>query len=42
MTKNNFGIWEVTVPSKAGVPAIPHQSKIKVRTPPIFSIQTWF
>ncbi|CAI7595980.1 unnamed protein product [Penicillium manginii] len=30
MTKNEFGIWEVTVPSKAGVPAIPHQSKIKI------------
>ena len=30
MTKNPFGVWEVTVPSKNGQPAIPHRSKIKV------------
>jgi len=31
MTKDMFGVWEVTLPSKNGVPAIPHNSKIKVR-----------
>lgn len=29
MTKNSFGVWEVTVPAKAGAPAIPHESKVK-------------
>ena len=29
MTKNNFGVWEVTVPAVQGSPAIPHDSKIK-------------
>ena len=31
MTKNDFGVFEVTVPNKDGQPAIPHDSKIKVR-----------
>ncbi|CDM29026.1 CAZyme family GH13 [Penicillium roqueforti] len=30
MTKNSFGIWDVTVPAKNGAPAIPHESKIKI------------
>jgi 1,4-alpha-glucan branching enzyme len=30
MTKNDFGVFEVTVPGKDGKPAIPHDSKIKV------------
>jgi 1,4-alpha-glucan branching enzyme len=31
MTKNDFGVFEVTVPGKDGKPSIPHDSKIKVR-----------
>jgi 1,4-alpha-glucan branching enzyme len=30
MTKDAFGVFEVTVPAKDGKPAIPHDSKIKV------------
>ncbi|KAF9247406.1 glycoside hydrolase family 13 protein [Melanogaster broomeanus] len=31
MTKNQFGVWEITVPPKApGEPAIPHDSKLKI------------
>lgn len=30
MTKNDFGVFEVTVPGKNGQPSIPHDSKIKV------------
>lgn len=30
MTKDNFGVFEVTVPGKDGKPAIAHDSKIKV------------
>jgi hypothetical protein len=30
MTKNNFGVFEITVPAVNGQPAIPHDSKIKV------------
>ncbi|KAJ5246725.1 1-4-alpha-glucan-branching enzyme [Penicillium chermesinum] len=30
MTKNNFGVWDVTVPANGGTPAIPHDSKIKI------------
>lgn len=33
MTKNDFGVWEVTVPAVSGAPAIPHDSKIKVSIP---------
>ncbi|GMG26057.1 unnamed protein product [Aspergillus oryzae] len=33
MTKNGFGVWEVTVPAVNGAPAIPHDSKIKVSFP---------
>jgi 1,4-alpha-glucan branching enzyme len=31
MQKDPFGVWEITLPSKNGVPVIPHESKIKVR-----------
>lgn len=31
MKKNDFGVWEVTVPAKDGIPIIPHNSKVKVR-----------
>jgi 1,4-alpha-glucan branching enzyme len=30
MKKNDFGVWELTLPAKNGVPAIAHNSKIKV------------
>ncbi|KAL5356031.1 glycoside hydrolase superfamily [Aspergillus floccosus] len=30
MKRNDFGVWEVTIPAKDGVPAIPHDSKIKI------------
>ncbi|KAL3488875.1 1,4-alpha-glucan-branching enzyme [Aspergillus germanicus] len=30
MSKNDFGTWEVTLPAKDGVPAIPHDSKVKI------------
>ncbi|KAK2791474.1 alpha-1,4-glucan branching enzyme [Emmonsiellopsis sp. PD_33] len=30
MTKDAFGVWEVTLPAKDGVPAIPHNSKVKI------------
>ena len=30
MKKNQFGVWNITVPAKSGVCAIPHDSKIKV------------
>ena len=33
MTKNQFGIWEITVPAVNGQPAIPHNSKLKVKAP---------
>ena len=29
MTKDEFGVYEVTVPAKDGRPAIPHDSKLK-------------
>jgi 1,4-alpha-glucan branching enzyme len=29
MTKNSFGVWELTLPAKDGVPAIAHNTKIK-------------
>ena len=32
MSRNVFGVWDVTVPAKDGVPAIPHNSCIKVRS----------
>lgn len=31
MTKDSFGVWECVVPAVKGQPAIPHNSKIKVR-----------
>ncbi|GME27791.1 alpha-glucan-branching enzyme protein [Neofusicoccum parvum] len=30
MTKNEFGVFEITLPAKDGQPAIPHDSKIKI------------
>lgn len=30
MSRNGFGVWEVTLPAKNGSPAIPHNSYIKV------------
>lgn len=30
MKVNNFGVWEITLPAKDGVPVIPHESKVKV------------
>ncbi|PGH23167.1 1,4-alpha-glucan-branching enzyme [Polytolypa hystricis UAMH7299] len=30
MKKDDFGVWEVTLPAKGGVPQIPHNSKIKI------------
>lgn len=30
MTKNNFGVFEITLPAVNGGAAIPHNSKIKV------------
>ncbi|KAL7270556.1 alpha-1,4-glucan branching enzyme [Rhizina undulata] len=30
MTKNDFGVWEITVPAVNGKPAIAHGSKIKI------------
>lgn len=32
MTKNDFGVWEITLPAREGIPVIPHDSKVKVRT----------
>ncbi|KAI1343713.1 alpha amylase [Xylariaceae sp. FL0016] len=30
MKKNDFGVWELTIPAVNGEPAIPHKSKIKI------------
>jgi 1,4-alpha-glucan branching enzyme len=30
MTKNSFGVWEITIPAVNRKPAIPHNSKVKV------------
>lgn len=30
MTKNNFGVWELTLPPRDGVPAIAHNTKLKI------------
>ena len=30
MKKDQFGVWNITIPAKSGVCAIPHDSKIKV------------
>lgn len=32
LVKNDFGVWEITLPAVNGQPAIPHESKVKVRT----------
>ena len=31
MKKNQYGVFEITVPAVNGQPGIPHDSKIKVR-----------
>ncbi|KAJ5107308.1 1-4-alpha-glucan-branching enzyme [Penicillium angulare] len=46
MTKDNFGVWSVTVPAKDGAAAIPHESKIKITMvlpngERIYRIPTW-
>ncbi|KAF8529085.1 glycoside hydrolase family 13 protein [Hysterangium stoloniferum] len=30
MKRNEFGVWEITLPAKNGVPIIPHDSKVKI------------
>lgn len=30
MKKNNYGVWELYLPAKDGVPVIPHNTKIKI------------
>lgn len=30
LTKNNYGVWEISIPPVNGQPAIPHDSKIKI------------
>lgn len=30
MVKNDFGVWEIVIPAIKRVPAIPHNSKVKV------------
>lgn len=32
MKRDPFGVWEIFVPAKNGQPAIPHNTKVKVRT----------
>lgn len=32
MKKNDFGVFEIVVPAVKGAPAIPHNSKVKVRS----------
>lgn len=32
MKRDPFGVWEIVVPAKGGEPAIPHNTKVKVRT----------
>jgi 1,4-alpha-glucan branching enzyme len=31
MKKNDFGVFEITIPAQNGQAAIPHNSKVKVR-----------
>lgn len=31
MERDPFGVWEIVVPAKNGQPAIPHNTKVKVR-----------
>lgn len=33
MKKNPYGVFEITLPSENGKPAIPHNTKVKVRRP---------
>ena len=30
MKRDDFGVWEVSLPAKNGEPAIPHNTKVKV------------
>lgn len=39
MTKDNFGVFEITLPAVNGQPAIPHDSKIKVLQLPAVGMQ---
>jgi 1,4-alpha-glucan branching enzyme len=32
MKKDKYGVWEIIVPAVNAAPAIPHDSKIKVRS----------
>lgn len=46
MTKNDFGVWEITLPAREGIPVIPHDSKVKITmvTPSgerIYRIPAW-
>ena len=34
MKRDNFGVWEVVLPAKAGTPAIAHNTKVKVHQHP--------
>lgn len=38
MKKDAFGVWEITLPAVNGQPAIPHNSKIKVRPAATYTI----
>jgi len=32
MTRDEYGVWSLTIPAiEGGLPAIPHNSKVKVR-----------
>jgi len=39
MKKNEFGVFEITLPPVDGQPAIPHNSKIKVSSDDQFSAE---
>ena len=30
MKRDDYGVWEITVPAQNGQPAIPHNTKVKV------------
>ena len=34
MNRGDYGVWEITLPSKDGQPAIPHNTKVKVGLKP--------
>ena len=39
MTKNDYGVFEITIPAVNGQIAVPHDSKIKVSTISIHEIK---